>query len=40
MLAFMFAIAIYPFVPPIHTSASLDLFSLVPLLFGGSLLQH
>ncbi len=33
LLAFMFAVAIYPFVPPIPVTASLDLVQLVPLLF-------
>lgn len=33
LLAFMFALAIYPFVPPIPFTASLDLVQLVPLLF-------
>lgn len=33
LLAFMFALAIYPFVPPIPLDASIDLVQLVPLLF-------
>lgn len=33
LLAFMFALAIYPFVPPIPLDASVDLVQLVPLLF-------
>lgn len=34
LLAFMFAVAIYPFVPPMPGAASLDVFQLAPLLFG------
>lgn len=33
LLAFMFAVAIYPFVPPIPVDATIDIFELVPLLF-------
>ncbi len=33
LLAFMFALVIYPFVPPMHLGGSLDLVQLVPLLF-------
>lgn len=33
LLAFMFALAIYPFVPPIPLDASIDLVQLIPLLF-------
>ncbi|MCC5822975.1 MAG: flagellar biosynthetic protein FliR [Phycisphaerales bacterium] len=33
LLAFMFAVAIYPFVPPIDASATVSVAELVPLLF-------
>ncbi len=33
LLSFMFAIAIYPFVPPFDPNASVDTITLVPLLF-------
>ena len=33
LLAFMFALAVYPFVPPVAVDASVDLFGLAPLLF-------
>lgn len=33
LLAFMFALAIYPFVPPMDPGASLDLVQMLPLLF-------
>lgn len=33
LLAFMFAVAIYPFVPPMDPGATIDLVTLVPLLF-------